>query len=254
MAFDPDPLSPPASRGGSRFRTGIRAGDDAVPTVSPERALAASKFLTQVFGWMAGGLALSGGIAAAVLSNEVTLQFAASWMLPLVIVELVTVIALSALLHKLSTGAAAAGFLFYSALNGLTLAPILAMYTGASVANAFFASAAAFGGMAVLGATTKRDLSGVGSFLMMGVFAILGASLVNFFLASAALDWAVSILGALIFTGLAAVDTQRFKKLGYGGFSSDREQGQWAIRGALNLYLDFINMFLFILRIFGDRR
>jgi FtsH-binding integral membrane protein len=221
---------------------------------SEGRSLMAVRFMNQVFGWMAAGLALSGAIAWTVLSNEVTRMAVAKLMLPLVIVELITVIALSAMLHKLAPAAAAAGFLFYSALNGLTLAPILYMYTTASVANAFFVSAGTFGAMAFLGATTKKDLSGLGSFLMMGVIAILIASVVNMFLGSSALDWAVSVLGALIFTGLAAVDVQRFKKLGYTGFRNARETSQWAIRGALNLYLDFINMFLFVLRLFGDRR
>jgi FtsH-binding integral membrane protein len=166
----------------------------------------------------------------------------------------VAVMVFSGMLQRMSVAVAAATFLGYSALTGLTLGVIVSMYTTASVANAFFVSAGTFGAMAVIGATTKKNLSGLGSFLMMGVIAILIASVVNFFLHSGALDFAVSILGALIFTGLAAVDVQRFKSMGFLGFSTTREASQMALRGALNLYLDFINMFLFLLRIFGDRR
>jgi FtsH-binding integral membrane protein len=127
-------------------------------------------------------------------------------------------------------------------------------YTGASVANVFFVTAGTFTAMAFIGTVTKKDLSGIGSFLMMGVIAILIASVVNMFIGSGGLNFAVSVLGALIFTGLTAVDAQRFRKLGWSGFSTQRDASQWAIRGALNLYLDFINMFLFLLRLFGNRR
>jgi FtsH-binding integral membrane protein len=216
-------------------------------------ALAAS-FMNQVFGWMAGGLALSGAIAWTVLGSESLLQVAWSLRRPRVIAELVLVFALSAMLHKLSATAAAAGFLLFSALNGMTLAPVLMGYTGASVANVFFVTAGTFTAMAFIGTVTKKDLSGIGSFLMMGVIAILIASVVNMFIGSGGLNFAVSVLGALIFTGLTAVDAQRFRKLGWSGFSTQRDASQWAIRGALNLYLDFINMFLFLLRLFGNRR
>jgi hypothetical protein len=214
----------------------------------------AAHFINRVFGWMAGGLAASGAVAWTVLESPGLYQTVASHFMAFAIAELVLVLALSSMLHKLSSTAAAAGFLAYSALNGLTLGVILSLYTQASVSSAFFVSAGAFGAMAVIGATTKRDLSAMGSFLMMGVIAILIAMVVNFFLHSSALDFAVSALGALIFTGLAAYDVQRFRKMGYTGFQTEREAGQFAIRGALNLYLDFINMFLFILRLFGNRR
>jgi FtsH-binding integral membrane protein len=216
-------------------------------------ALAAS-FMNQVFGWMAAGLAVSGGVAWMVLGSPALYEFTARLFLPLMIAELVLVFALSAALHKLSSTAAAAGFLVYSALNGMTIGLVVSFYSPASVANVFFVTAGTFTAMAVIGTVTKKDLSGFGSFLMMGVIAILIASVVNFFLKSSALDFAVSALGALIFTGLTAVDAQRFRKLGYSGFSTQREASQWAIRGALNLYLDFINMFLFLLRLFGNRR
>jgi len=247
MAYDPSAESEPRSQPvgfGRATETAEHAGRSAMSV----------KFMNQVFGWMAGGLAASGAVSYAVLSNDALLQTVSGWMLPLIILELVVVFGLSAALHKMSSMAAAGAFLFYSALNGLTMGVILAMYTGASVANVFFVTAGTFAAMATIGATTKRDLTGMGSFLMMGVIAILIASVVNFFVGSGALNWAISVLGALIFTGLTAYDAQRFKRLGYSGFATEREAGQMAIRGALNLYLDFVNMFLFMLRLFGDRR
>ncbi len=214
----------------------------------------ATRFMNQVFGWMAGGLAASGAVAYAVMSSPALFESVARYFIPLVIVELVVVMAFSGLMSRMSIATAAACFLGYSALNGLTLGVIVSMYTQASVANAFFVSAGAFAAMAAIGATTKKDLTGMGSFLMMGVIAILIAMVVNFFLQSSALDFAVSALGALIFTGLAAFDVQRFKKLGFTGFRDEKEASQFALRGALTLYLDFINMFLFMLRLFGNRR
>ena len=218
------------------------------------RSQMAATFMNQVFGWMAGGLAVSGGVAWWVTGSQGALQAVAGLFMPLIIAEFLLVLGLSAALHKMSAAVAAGGFLVYSALNGLTLGLILSMYTGASVANVFFITAGTFTAMATIGAITKKDLSSIGSFLMMGVIAIVIASVVNIFLHSSALNWAVSVLGALIFTVLTAVDSQRFRKMGYMGFSNEREAGQFAIRGALNLYLDFINMFLFLLRLFGSRR
>lgn len=228
---------------------------DSVGTVEHgNRSAMAASFLTQVFGWMAAGLALSGAVAWWVMSSQAVFEQVAGLYLPLVIAELVMVIALSAGLRKMSGAVAATMFLAYAGLNGLTLGVIVALYTGASVARVFFITAGTYGAMAAIGATTRKDLSGMGSFLMMGVIAIILASIVNIFLASTALDWALSVLGALVFAGLTAFDVQRFKALGYTGFATSREASQWAIRGALHLYLDFINMFLFLLRLFGDRR
>ncbi len=218
------------------------------------RSEMAVTFMNHVFGWMAAGLALSGAVAWVVMSSAAIFQAVAGLYIPLIIAELVMVFVLSARLSKMSAGAAAAMFLAYAALNGLTLGVIVAMYTGASVARVFFITAGSFGAMAAIGAVTKKDLTGMGSFLMMGVIAILIAMVVNLFLASSALDWAISVIGALIFAGLTAYDVQKFKAAGYMGFKTKREASQWAIRGALNLYLDFINMFIFLLRLFGDRR
>ena len=214
----------------------------------------AARFMNQVYAWMAGGLALSGGVATAVLSSDTLLEAAHRLYLPLIIAELVLVIGLSAMLNRLSATLAATGFLFYAALTGVTFAPILLRYTGASVANVFLVTAGTFTGMAVFGAVTKKDLTSFGGFLIMGVWAILLAGIVNMFLANNALQFAISALGALIFTGLTAYDVQQFKRMGYMGFSNPEQRRKVALIGALNLYLDFINIFLSLLRLFGSRR
>lgn len=218
------------------------------------RSEMATRFTSRMFGWMAAGLAVSGGVAAATLSSPELFAGVASWFRALLILELVMVIGFSALLPRMNFATAASAFLAYAAVNGLTLGLIVALYTRESVANTFFVSAGTFAAMAFVGATTKRDLTGVGSFLMMGVIALLIAGVVNFFMHSSALQLAISCIGALIFTGLTAYDVQRFQKLGYLGFQTSEEEGKVALVGALNLYLDFINLFLMLLRIFGGRR
>ena len=214
----------------------------------------AARFMNQVYGWMAGALAVSGVIAMTVLSSEALVSAAIRLYIPLIIAELLVVVALSALVQRMSATVAAGAFLFYAALTGVTFAPILLLYTGASVANVFFVTAGTFTSMAVFGAVTKRDLTGMGSFLMMGVVAILIAAVVNLFLASNALQFAISLVGALVFTGLTAYDVQKFKSLGYMGFSNPEQRRKTALIGALNLYLNFINLFLSLLRLFGGRR
>ena len=149
---------------------------------------------------------------------------------------------------------AAVAFLSYAAVNGLTLGLLVSFYTPESVANTFFITAGTFGGMAVFGAVTKRDLSSLGSFLIMGIWALMLAFVVNWFMHSSALQYAISAIGALIFTGLTAVDVQRFRKMGHLGFHTAEEEGKAALVGALNLYLDFVNLFIYLLRLFGDRR
>ncbi|HAN30233.1 MAG TPA: hypothetical protein DCQ06_01425 [Myxococcales bacterium] len=218
------------------------------------RAEMARVFMRQLFAWMTAGLAVSGVIAALVLSSTALYQMAASLFFPLVIGELVLVFFLSARLKKMSVSAALTMFLAYAALNGLTIGVVVAMYTGASVARVFFITAGTFGAMTAIGFTTKRDLTEMGTFFLMGLIALIIASVVNIFLMSSALDWALSIVGVLLFCGLTAYDVQRFQALGYMGFTSEKAAGQMAVRGALNLYLDFINLFLYLLRLFGDRR
>ena len=211
-------------------------------------------FMNWVNGWMAAGLALSGLTAWLTFSSPAMFEIATRFYWGFAIAEILMVIGLSAALPKLSAKTAAAMFLAYAALNGVTLSLIMAIYTASSITRVFFITAGTYGAMAAIGMTTKRDLTSMGSFLMMGVIAIFIAMIVNIFIGSTALDMAISVLGVLIFAGLTAFDIQRFKRAGYLGFADKQQAGRTAIMGALNLYLDFINMFLFLLRLFGDRR
>ena len=156
-------------------------------------------------------------------------------------------------INRMSVGTAQATFWVYAALVGVGIAPILWVYTGASVAETFFITAATFGAMSLWGYTTKSDLSGMGSFLFMGLIGILIASVVNIFLHSAMINWIVSILGVVIFTGLTAYHTQSIKEM-YSANDDGTVSGRKAIIGALALYLDFINLFLFLLRFLGVQR
>ena len=163
------------------------------------------------------------------------------------------VIFLSARINAMSAATARMTFLIYAGIMGISLAPILLIYTGESIAQTFFITAATFGAMSLWGYTTKRDLTGLGSFLFMGLIGIIIASVVNFFLHSSALAFAISIIGVLIFTGLTAYDTQNIKEM-YSVNDDGSVAGKKAIMGALRLYLDFVNLFLMLLRLFGNRR
>jgi uncharacterized protein len=156
-------------------------------------------------------------------------------------------------INRLSVGTALTLFFVYAGLLGLMLASIFLSYTGASITRVFFISAATFGAMSLWGYTTQRDLTGFGSFLFMGLIGIVIAMLVNVFLHSSGLDWVISVLGVLIFVGLTAYDTQKIKEL-YSPMDDGTIAGRKAVMGALSLYLDFINLFLMLLRLFGDRR
>jgi len=160
---------------------------------------------------------------------------------------------LSFRIAHMSLATAQTTFWIYAALMGIGLAPVLLLYTGASVAQVFFVTAATFGAMSLWGYTTKRDLTGFGSFLFMGLIGIIIASLVNFFLQSGTMQLVISIIGVLVFTGLTAYDTQQIKESYY--VSDDGQvMGKKAVMGALRLYLDFINLFIMLLRLMGDRR
>jgi len=156
-------------------------------------------------------------------------------------------------IHKMSVATAQAVFWVFAAVMGVSIASILLQYTGASVARVFFISAAAFGGLSLYGYTTKRSLSGFGSFLIMGLIGLVVASIVNIFLASSALQFAISVIGVLVFAGLTAYDTQRIKDVYSANYDSD-SLGKLAISGALTLYLDFINLFIMLMQLFGQRR
>ncbi len=173
------------------------------------------------------------------------------WVIVLAPVALVFVLSFG--IQKMSVATAQLTFWGYSALMGVSLTTIFVAYTSQSITQVFFITAATFGAMSLYGYTTKRDLTGMGSFLFMGLIGIVIASIVNIFIGSSALGFAISILGVLIFTGLTAYDTQKIKEMYFEG-DDNTTAGRKAIMGALSLYLDFINLFLMLLRLFGDRR
>jgi FtsH-binding integral membrane protein len=169
-----------------------------------------------------------------------------------VLAPLGMVIYLSSRLHKMSASAAKTTFWIYAAMTGLSLSYVLLAFTGVSVVRTFLITAASFGALSLYGYTTKRDLSGMGSFLFMGLIGIILASIVNIFMQSPAMHFAISVIGVLLFAGLTAYDTQDIKRIYYAGDSRDIAEKK-AIMGALRLYLDFINMFLFLLQFLGNR-
>lgn len=211
-----------------------------------------SNFMQRVYQWMAMGLALTGLAAFVTLSNAALLRFlfqGGMWLF--FIAEFILVIWLSANIQKISAQAATLGFLAYSVLNGLTLSGIFLVYTAASISSTFFITAMTFAGVSVYGWVTKQDLTSVGSFCAMALWGVIIASIVNMFFHAPAFNWIVSYCGVAVFIGLTAYDTQKLKAI-HQGMPGAPEQ--LAIFGALMLYLDFINMFLFLLRIFGRRR
>ena len=218
-----------------------------------------NSILKNVYMWMTMGLAVTGFIAFAVASNEaVVYQLVMNRLLffGLIIGEFALVWYLSSRIMKMSTQAAMAGFTAYAALNGVTLSLIFLAYTGQTIANAFFITAGTFAAMSLYAVTTKRDLSGIGNYLFMGLIGLIIASLVNYFLRSPVMSWIISYAGVGLFMALTAYDTQQISRWN-ASFGQSMDQAQYtklSILGALKLYLDFINLFLFILRIFGGRR
>jgi len=210
----------------------------------------------QVYAWMTAGLLVTGAVASFVASSaELTAAiFGNPWLFfGLFLVQIVAVIGLSAGIGRLSPAAAMAIFIGYAALNGLTLSAIFLVYTAASIASTFFVTAGTFGAMSLYGYTTRRDLSGIGNIAVMALIGLLIASLVNFFMRSEALYWVITYAGVLIFVALTARDTQKIKRLSQQ-VATEADAGRVAVIGALMLYLDFINLFIFLLRIFGARR
>ncbi|MBY3204215.1 Bax inhibitor-1/YccA family protein [Rhizobium laguerreae] len=219
-------------------------------------------YMLKVYNLMALGLAIT-GVAAylsfqfAFANGELTAFGQAIYVSPLkwvvILAPLALVFFLSFRIHSMTVAAAQTTFAVYAALVGLSLSSIFLIYTGQSVVQTFFVTAASFGALSLYGYTTKRDLSAMGSFLMMGLFGLIIASLVNIFLASSAVQFAISVLGVLIFAGLTAHDTQRIKEL-YLEADDVAVAGRKAIMGALTLYLDFINLFMFLLQFMGNRK
>jgi uncharacterized protein len=213
-------------------------------------------FVHRVFAWMAIGLAITGAIAAVIGTSvdETWWEDNGGLLFGLIILELAIVFGLVFLINRISSTLAIAAFFFYSALNGVTLSIIFAVYTTASIAGTFFVTAGMFGAMAAIGWVTKRDLSSLGSILFMALIGLILASIVNIFVANEALYWIITYAGVAIFCGLTAYDMQKIKKIQESGVDAYSEQGKKAaVLGALALYLDFINLFLFLLRIFGRR-
>ena len=215
-------------------------------------------FFNQVYVWMAIGLALTGAVAFFTVHNEALFQMVAQWYMPLILLELGVVLGLSFLIGKLSGAQATAAFVGYAALNGLVLSVLLAIYTQASVASAFFTASGMFAAAGAYGYFTKRDLSGFGRFLFMGLVGILIASLINLFWQNSAMHWTISVLGVFIFAGLTAYDHQKLREMSYAidsmGAQDSNNIRRMVILGALTLYLDFINLFISLLRLMGERR
>ncbi len=233
---------------------------DRQPTypLSPEATRASTIFLAKVFNWMAVGLGLTAAFAFMVANSEATQQLIFGNKIifyGLIFGELGMVLYLSARIEKITPALATALFLIYSALNGVTLSAVLLAYTATSVATTFVVTGGMFATMAIYGTMTKKDLTGMGSFMFMGLIGIILAGLVNMFLHSPTVDWVISAIGVIVFTGLTAYDVQKISRYGSNVMLGEEAAiRKGAIMGALSLYLDFINLFLSLLRLMGDRR
>ena len=210
-------------------------------------------YMLSIYNYMASGVLLTGIVALGFASSGLAEQLLATplrWIIMLA--PLAFVMVLSFGINRLSTTAAQALFWAFAVAMGLSLSSIFLIYTGTSIATTFFATGAAFASLSLWGYTTKKDLSGFGTFLIMGVVGLLVASLINLFLRSSAMDMVISFIGVLLFAGLTAYDTQKIKSI-YAHVAGTDMMGKSVVMGALNLYLDFINMFLFLLRFMGNR-
>jgi len=212
------------------------------------------QYMLRVYNFMASGIALTGILAFAVAQSPELMQTIYGTPLKWVVMlaPLGFVIFFSARIQHIKASTAQMLFWAFSGLMGVSLAYIFAVYTGESVARVFFITAAAFAGLSLYGYTTKKDLSGFGTFLIMGLIGIIIASIVNIFLASSAMQFVISVVGVLVFAGLTAYDTQKIKAM-YSAADGSEIGEKKAIMGALTLYLDFINMFLMLLQLFGSR-
>lgn len=212
-------------------------------------------YLSRVYMFMAFGLLLTGGVSYAVSNSPEMMQliFGTPLQWLVIFAPLGLVFFMSYRINSLSFSTAQALFWVYSATVGLSLASIFLAYTGTSIARVFFITSSMFGVMSFYGYTTRRDLSGMGSFMFMGLIGIIIASIINMFLQSSAMQFIISIIGVLVFTGLTAYDTQAIKLMYYEG-DDEEVLGKKALMGALRLYLDFLNLFLYLLHFVGDRR
>ncbi|MDA0991692.1 MAG: Bax inhibitor-1/YccA family protein [Verrucomicrobia bacterium] len=225
-------------------------------------------YMLRVYNYMASGLALTGIVALVIAQMSVVTGeagqivgltqlgqtlFASGFKWVVMLAPLAFVLFLSFGLHRMSFMTAQGVFWAFAAAMGVSMTTIFLTYTGTSVARVFFISAGTFAAMSLYGYTTKKDLSGFGTFLFMGLVGIIIASIVNMFMQSSALQFAISVIGVLVFVGLTAYDTQNIKNE-YSEFHDRETSGKLAISGALRLYLDFINLFIMLLHLFGDRR
>lgn len=211
------------------------------------------KYMLSIYNYMASGVLLSGIVALLMANSGLAAQMVGSPLMWLVVLSpLAIVFAMSFGQNRFSTGTLQIMFWGFAILMGMSLSTIFLVYTGASIAATFFATAGAFAGLSLFGYTTKKDLSGFGSFLIMGVIGLIIASVINLFLQSSAFYYAISFIGVLIFAGLTAYDTQRLKAQ-YYHLAGTQFMGKAVIMGALSLYLDFINMFQFLLAFMGQR-
>jgi len=229
----------------------------AIPQTQTQIQERISQFFTRVYTWMALGLTLTGAVAAYVAGNQAILQALLGNQINFIILIVVTlglVFAISGLINKISAGTATALFLAYASLNGVLFSSIFLVYTGESIAQVFFITAGTFGAMSIYGFVTKRDLTKIGQLATMALFGLIIALVVNMFFKSPAFSYLISFIGVAIFVGLTAYDTQKLKGMAVGVTEGTEAFAKGAIIGALALYLDFINLFLMLLRLFGRRR
>lgn len=223
---------------------------------TPAIATPDSSFMTKVFGWMFVGLAITGGVAALIGSNDQLLTDiteSPGILIGVIILQLALVIGLVAAINRLPVGVATLMFLFYSATVGVTFALLFELYTTESIFTAFLVTAGMFGALAIFGAVTKIDLTKLGAIAFMALIGLILATIVNIFLANETIYWVTTYAGVLIFSALTAYDMQKITQLSKQGLEGEAES-RAAIIGALSLYLDFINLFIFLLRIFGRSR
>jgi len=230
-------------------------------SIGATQQIAISRFITRTYGWMFIGLLLTAFVSYFLASSEAftgyILQNRGLFMLA-VFAELGLVLALTAFFKRLSTAMATLGFLAYSTLNGVTLSVIFMSYAMGTISQVFFITAGMFGGLAVFGTVTRKDLTGIGSFVGMGLWGLILLGFANMFIRSESLNMGLGLAGVVIFSGLTAYHAQKIRAMAYqattsGGIGSD-EADKGAIFGALMLYLNFINLFLSLLRLFGGRR
>jgi FtsH-binding integral membrane protein len=230
----------------------------AASTVSPNQvAVEQAAFIRKVYAFMSIGLAITGLVAIGVASSDDAIEFFVMNRLVfygLLFAQIAMVWSFSAIARRTSAIGAGALFFVYAAVSGLTFSVIFLVYTEASIASTFLIAGGMFAAVSAFGYVTKRDLTGVGHFAMMGLFGVILASVVNFFMQAPALYWITSCAGVVVFVGLTAYDTQKIRSLNVIGNAGSDEDHKEAIHGALVLYLDFINLFLFLLRLLGRRR